>query len=74
MTIIAAGARYDKSNGLQCVVIITDENNGHTSHLEPHKLHAAKLGHMWVNIEPEVYNSFKNHDDLVEHIKSKVKS
>lgn len=69
MAIIAAGARYDLLKGLQAIVIITSDNGGHPNHLTPHKKHAEKLGHHWIDIEPDVYNSFASHTDLVAHIR-----
>jgi LmbE family N-acetylglucosaminyl deacetylase len=74
MKILAAGVRYDQNKVIQAVVVITDEDGlGHPDHLNPHKLHAAKLGHGWLNIDPETYGAFKHRADLEAHFAEAVK-
>ena len=74
MAILAAGVRYDQNKVIQSVVVITDEDGkGHPDHLNPHRLHAAGLGHGWLNIAPEIYSAFQHRADLEAHVAGRLK-
>lgn len=73
MAILAAGVRYDQNGIVQAVIVITDDDGvGHPDHLNPHKLHAASQGHRWLNIPAALYETFKNPQDLADHINKSV--
>jgi len=74
MTVIAAGARYDRASGdVQAYIVITDDDGfGHPIHLNPHKLHAAERGEGWINVDSDILATFKNHSEIFEHISNKI--
>jgi hypothetical protein len=68
MAIIASGARYDPINGLQAVIVITDDNGGKTSDINPHQDQAASTGHIWVPIPAATYTTFTKPQDLLTYV------
>lgn len=74
MTILAVGLRYDENKVIQAVVVITnDDGKGHPHHLNPHRSHAERLGHGWLDINPDIYRTFQNREDLEAHFAKAVK-
>ncbi len=69
MEILAVGVRYNRSNPSDALVhVITGENSGDASHINTHKLDAAKWGQGWLNIEAAIYKQFRNSDDLIAYV------
>jgi hypothetical protein len=72
MAIIAAGVRYDPINGIQATIVVTDDNGGKASDLNPHILHAAQAGHTWINIDAATYSAFTDPKQFVAYINSAI--
>ena len=68
MAILASGVRYDPINGIQATIVVTDDNNGKASDINPHIQQAANLGHIWINIPPTTYSAFSSPQDIAAFV------